>query len=377
MTADIIYASVVDHRHDKKAPAPPRFKLVPFRNILLSTAPAYLVKGIIPSAGMVIVWGPPKCGKSFWTYDLAMHITLGRSYRGRRVQHGPVVYLALEGGRGFRARVEAWRRRHLDDHDGEVPFYLLDVPVDLIADRAALIQAVGEQLGGQPPAAVVIDTLNRALVGDENKGEDMAKFIRAADMIRVAFACAVIVVHHCGIQGGRPRGHTSLPGADDAQIAVERNATGNIVVTVEHMKDGEAGAVIVSRLEPVDLGTDDEGDAISSCVIVPADGDALGRRPKVSGAAKLALELLERAILDAGEQAPASNHIPRDIGTVPVSLWRSYCYEGTITESDGRDTKRKAFLRVSRRLQELGLIGIWHDRVWIAGHAGQGGTNAA
>ena len=68
----------------------------------------------------------------------------------------------------------------------------------------------------------MIDTLNRALIGDENKSDDMAKFIRAADMIRAAFGCVVSIVHHCGVQGSRPRGHTSLTGADDAQIAVER-----------------------------------------------------------------------------------------------------------------------------------------------------------
>jgi len=35
-------------------------------------------------------------------------------------------------------------------------------------------------------------------------------------MIRNAFGCAVIVVHHCGIDATRPRGHTSLAGAVDA-----------------------------------------------------------------------------------------------------------------------------------------------------------------
>ena len=33
-------------------------------------------------------------------FDLSMHIALGREYRGKRVQQGSVVYLALEGGKG-------------------------------------------------------------------------------------------------------------------------------------------------------------------------------------------------------------------------------------------------------------------------------------
>jgi hypothetical protein len=53
---------------------PSRFKLKPFTSITVSTAPNYLVKGILPRAGLVVVWGPPKCCKSFWTFDLVMHI---------------------------------------------------------------------------------------------------------------------------------------------------------------------------------------------------------------------------------------------------------------------------------------------------------------
>jgi hypothetical protein len=45
----------------------PRFKLVRFKSVLLSTSAAYLVKGLIPRAGLIVIWGPPKCGKSFWT----------------------------------------------------------------------------------------------------------------------------------------------------------------------------------------------------------------------------------------------------------------------------------------------------------------------
>jgi hypothetical protein len=81
-----------------------------------------LIKCILPRTGLVVVWGPPKCGKSFWTFDLVMHIVLGREYRGRRVQRGTVVYLALEGGSGFDGRVEGWRQRYLADNPQSVPF---------------------------------------------------------------------------------------------------------------------------------------------------------------------------------------------------------------------------------------------------------------
>ena len=94
--------------------APARtFALIPFDKIKLDTTPAYLVKGIVPRVGLSVIWGPPKCGKSFLTFDLMMHVALGWEYRGRRVRQGAVVYCALEGAHGFRARVEAFRRESL------------------------------------------------------------------------------------------------------------------------------------------------------------------------------------------------------------------------------------------------------------------------
>jgi hypothetical protein len=127
---------------DKQANFDPRFKLTRFDDIKVSTAPNYLVKNILPREGLAVFWGPPKCCKSFLLYDISMHVALGWNYRNHKVKQGAVVYLALEGGIGFHNRVEAWRRRHLQAHDGDVPFYLLTVPVDLIADHQKLIAAI-------------------------------------------------------------------------------------------------------------------------------------------------------------------------------------------------------------------------------------------
>jgi hypothetical protein len=62
------------------------------------------------------------------------------------------------------------------------------------------------------------------------------------------------------------------------------------VASGEAMKDGEAGAVIGSRLERVEVGRDADGDAITSFVIVPVEGEAAdatarkpARMPKAAG----------------------------------------------------------------------------------------------
>ena len=88
--------------------------------------------------------------------------------------------------------------------------------------------------------SVVLDTLNRTLVGSEVRDEDMTAYIEAADAIRAEFSCCVVIVHRCGVEGSRPRGHTSLSGAVDAQIAITKTAAG-ATATIELMKDGPEG----------------------------------------------------------------------------------------------------------------------------------------
>ena len=174
-----------------------RFTLVRFGEIKpLDGDEDYWVKGLLPRTGLAVVWGPPKCGKSFWTFDLLMHVALGWQYRGLRVRQGPVVYVCLEGTRGFRKRKEAFRIAKMTgaNEPQDPPFFLVSNPLALVRDVKTLIADIKRQVGEDVPAIVCIDTLNRSLTGSENKDEDMAAYIRAADMIRDAFDC--LVRHH-------------------------------------------------------------------------------------------------------------------------------------------------------------------------------------
>jgi hypothetical protein len=239
---------------DNQEPAK-RFPLVPFDKIKMSSGPTYLIKGLIPRVGLAIVWGPPKCGKSFWVFDLMMHVALGWRYRGLRVKAGPVVYCALEGAEGFKRRVEAFRRHRLSEEAVDVPFHLMSASLDLIREHGELIAAIRAQLKDAKPSAIVIDTLNRSLVGSESSDEDMAAYMRAGAALERAFDCVILIIHHCGHNGERPRGHSSLGGALEVQIAIKRNAAENVVATLELAKDAQPGLTFVSGLAVVDLGS--------------------------------------------------------------------------------------------------------------------------
>src|SRR6476661_4355223 len=94
--AEVVMIEGAEFETIKKEPPPrgngadqtqrrPRFQLVPFDELTVGSRAVYLVKGIIPKVGLVVIWGPPKCGKSYLIFTIMLHVALGWEYRGRRV----------------------------------------------------------------------------------------------------------------------------------------------------------------------------------------------------------------------------------------------------------------------------------------------------
>jgi hypothetical protein len=308
-------APITDERHYPSAPTerrgrarsrPERFKLTRFEDVTADLSADYRIKGVLPETGLVVVWGPPKCGKSFFVHDMTMHVARGCEYRGRKVKQGGVVYCVLEGQRGFRRRLEAYRREKMNG-ERSAPFHLMESPLNLVADYALLADAIREQVADDPPVVIVFDTLNRSLVGSENDDKDLGAYVRAADAIGREFKCLVIIVHHCGHGGDRPRGHSLLGGALDLQISVKRDAANNVVAEIDVAKDMESGLIIASRLKQVQIGIDDDGDAVTSCIIEPVDNAEIVSRTSTRG---------DKASLDKAF-VEAYNHIADNVKPTP------------------------------------------------------------
>jgi hypothetical protein len=283
------------------APAPRkyRFPLIAFGDLRPGSEQSYLIDELFPTAGLALVYGAPKSGKSFWTFDAMMHVALSWEYRERAVQSGPVVYCAFEGAHGYHKRGEAFRRHHCLT-DERPPMFVVPGRADLIKDHAALIADMRGQLAdagiAHPPRAVVLDTLNKSLIGSESKDVDMANYIAAAESIQKAFNCLVVIVHHHGIEESRPRGHTSLRGAIDVMIKITRDVQNNIIAVVEEMRDGPEGAQIASRLVVVTVGQDLKGRPLTSAAVESVEmAAATPRGPRMTPNQKTMLSLLEGA----------------------------------------------------------------------------------
>ena len=325
-------------------------QLVSFDDIKMAEGAPQLVAGLIPLSSLTLVWGAPKSGKSFKVFDIAMHVARGRDYRGHKVKQGAVAYCIFEGQRGFRNRVTAYRQHHKITAGSGVPFWLMPTRLDLVKQWRDLAEIITNDMP-DTPACIVLDTLNRSLKGSESSDQDMSCYIDAADALREHFNCAVIIVHHCGWNDTRSRGHSSLIGAVAAQLSVKRDTGKNIILTVDDMRDGEEGDTVVSRLKVIEIGLDPDGAPITSCVIEPQDEGAAvtGKEGKLNARQQLALEALISIVAKADQKLPADFQLPSSIRCVSVEAWRIELLARGVIDKNGKNP-RTDFTRIKTAL---------------------------
>lgn len=268
---------------DEPAPKPKRpplhFDL--YASAAEVTSQPYLIKGLLDQGAMSVIYGESNTGKTFLAMDIAHAVASGRDWMGRRTVGGGVLYIAAEAGRSARRRLAALQR-HYNDREASVHLALVACPVDLLnanADTPRIIDMVkeAEAAMGVPVRLIVIDTLSRAIAGgNENGPEDMGAFVRNVDRIRSASGAHIAVVHHSGKDRARgARGHSLLRAATDTELEVEVQGgagAGNgaaRTVTAKKQRDMDMGAPVAFGLQRIVLGVDDDGDEVSSCVVVP------------------------------------------------------------------------------------------------------------
>ena len=246
---------------------------MPSGNVLLSACDGtgqWLIKGLLPSRGLCVVYGPPSCGKSFLTLHAMLHVASGTPYAGHKTYQRRVIYIAAEGQGGFRKRVRA-AGEALGLDEKTLQFDLLPVAPNLgtgEGDAAELIETIqrAERQGDAPVGAIVIDTLSRTLAGADENGDGLATFIKNGGLVEQAFKCLVLADHHTGWEGTRMRGWSGLHGACDAEWAVSEQE-GKRLVQVTKMKDGEQGIEWYFDLRTVPVGLDEDGEAVTTCVV--------------------------------------------------------------------------------------------------------------
>jgi hypothetical protein len=250
-------------------PNAPRFAFVPAPAFATGKPLSWLIKGVLPQAGLGVIYGESGSGKSFFALDLAAHIVAGVEWRGRKTRKGRGAYVVAEGAAGFRLRIQAHaqlRGMALDDL-----FVCGDAPSLLVAkdvsDLVAALQALG------PLDFVIVDTLAQTMAGgNENASEDMGKAIKHCRSIHDATGAIVLLVHHSGKDASKgARGHSSLRAASDVEIEVTRGEDDTRAAELSKVKDGRDKERFGFTLQGAMLGTDEDGEPITSAVVEHCD----------------------------------------------------------------------------------------------------------
>lgn len=359
-----------------EAPAdgPRLLPLVYFDAIKPNLDAADFVEGLLIEASMAVVYGESNCGKTFFMTDLGLHIAMGKPWRGREIEHGGVIYCALEGSHGISNRVAAFRLHHkLDGQD--IPFAIVPSGVNMLdpaADTQPLIDTIRVAMDHMrvPVRLVVIDTLSRALAGgNENAPDDMGALVTNTDRVRQATTAAVAYVHHSGKdQAKGARGHSLLRAATDTEIEVSRDDTaGPSLARVTKQREMEIEGEFPFKLEVIELGQNRRGKSVTSCVVVDAelakeDRDSGTKRDRLPPNAALGMRALSAVMSSSAAKLPPLSEYPPNTVAVAASMWRDEFYQ---LKSGSTDTKKHAFSTAETVLLARNIITQRNGLVWF------------
>jgi hypothetical protein len=240
-------------------------------------SPTWLIKGVLPQADLVVLYGASGSGKSFVALDMAAALARGVPWRGRKVRQTNVVYVAAEGAGGFRKRMQAYGIHN------EVELSTLGAPLGVLAsapnlletkDCGDLVRAINARQG---VGLVIIDTLAQTTPGaNENAGEDMGQALKHCKRITELTGAMVLLIHHAGKDASKgARGWSGLKAAADAELEVSRVGTAR-ALRVSKQKDGDDDLAWGFELHSVVVGTDDDLEPVTSCAVIDAPVPAVG-----------------------------------------------------------------------------------------------------
>lgn len=248
-----------------------RFGPVPIYDLSLAPPMDWIIKGVLPRGELGVLFGASGSGKTFVALDLAFAIVRGTPWRERRTARGRVVVIAAEGGAGIGKRGEAYARFHDFDLRGLELHVITAAPNFLDSDDISEVMAEIKNIG--PVDVIITDTFAQVTPGaNENTSEDVGRALANLKLLHEATGAMNLVVAHAGKDLSKGvRGWSGLKAAADVQIEVLRHENGEREIIIEKMKDGEDGIRWGFRLEVVDVGIDNDGDIITSCVAVAAE----------------------------------------------------------------------------------------------------------
>ena len=332
------FEDLVEQALDQAETSGLRFTFEPVHQFSSATALPWIIKGVLPQAGLAVVYGASGSGKSFAVLDMCFAIARGLPWRAKRTKQGRVAYIAAEGAEGFRKRLAAYAQHHGVDLS-EVPMTVLNAAPNLMEIKDAKDLAAGVIAAGGADV-IVVDTFAQTTPGaNENAGEDVGKALGHCKRLHELTGALVVLIHHSGKDASKgARGWSGLRAAADAELEIVRE--GNLrAIRLSKNKDGEDGLQWGFALDVVTLGADEDLDPITSCVVVEAE-------IPVGGVSERKLGAVEKVVNDVIQEFALAQTEGIEVGPVIAEAVKRLD-----PPQDGKRDTRKT--RVRRALETL------------------------
>ena len=333
-------------------------------DVIPPTGSYHLIKNWFDQQAMIILYGATNLGKTNVALSQALAIAQGVPWGGHETRQGLVVYVTLEGSRGFQARVTAYKKKY---NIGTLPFVLVQGQLDMRqrGDATELLRLIGVAEGDfkQKCVLIVIDTLSRALPGGEESGsKDMTTFVFNCDTIKINTRASVYVVHHTGKhQAAGARGHSSLRAATDTEIEVAE-VRGKRIARVTKQRDIEVRSKMQFDYEKVEIGKDANGNPLTSIVTVVGSGSGVASGlANMSSAQQVMLLTLRDLVFSWVGLVPKdfTNYDPSEVTPAALQVWiGSRAWKTALNIQKGDHAADKAFDRDVAALEAAGAIDV-------------------
>ena len=214
---------------------------------------AYIVEKLLPIPSLTAIYGAPGGLKTMLVMDMAMAIIAGQPFLDpmpgmERVSPFittpcPIMWVDVDNGeRRSLDRMKALAQTRGIPEDA--PFYFVSFPTPpFVASKLGSVDFIIENAVAGEVKLIVFDNLGTISGGADENSAQMVEVMSGLRQIAERANCAVVVIHHrtkgaggdTGRKGNVLRGHSSIEGALDLALLIDRKE-GEDVVTIESTK---------------------------------------------------------------------------------------------------------------------------------------------
>jgi hypothetical protein len=243
----------------------------------------WLVKKFLLETGAGLISGQWGSAKTFIAIDLAASVMMGTQFAGRAVKRkGGVLFIAAEGAAEIPIRLHGVVETKFPTHKGKLPFaWAEQCPSLMEKDAVKKLELIAKQAADRmlaefdvPLVLIIIDTMSAAAnFKDENASSEGQQAMNVLSELSRRTGALVLACDHFGKAADTgTRGTSAKEASADVVIAClgDKDLAGNVAnkrIAIRKLRSGATGEETAFTLRVVDMGVDEDGEPITTCVV--------------------------------------------------------------------------------------------------------------